>query len=220
MNKTFRSFTAVAGCCLGLLAFPQMSLGQNFYLEADLGVALADDVKLSRVIFPTPGLKLELDAGARLSVAGGYNFNDYIGVQLETGFMVNNVSGLSNGGDTDAAVAHMPMLVDFVVRYDKPDMKFVPFAGIGVGGDFSVLAVDDVRVSNTTVIDGVGSDVVFAWQAFVGARYKLNERISVGGAYKFFSAGGATWDVERSAGDIKSGTAQVHSFVVDFAIKF
>jgi opacity protein-like surface antigen len=220
MKYTLRSFMVVASCSLSLLAFAQVSHGQNFYLDADLGVALADDVKVSRLVVPTPGMKLELDAGPRLSVAGGYHFNDYLGVQIETGFIGNTVSGLSTGGDIDAAVCHVPLLVDVVVRYDKPDFDFVPFAGIGLGGDISIIALDDVRVSRTTVVDGAGSDVVFAWQAFAGARYKFNERISLGAAYKFFSASGARWDVERTSGDIKSGSAQVHSLVVDFTIKF
>lgn len=219
--KTFlHKISIVTVSLLGIMAATSTARAQGFYLNADLGVALAEDVKMTRFITPTPGLKLELDAGPRLSVAGGYNFNDYVGVQLETGFIYNEVGGLSAGGDIDASLSHVPLLVDFVVRYDKPDSKFVPFAGIGFGGDISVLAVDNVRAPNGTRVDGAGSDVVFAWQVFVGARYNLTERISVGGAYKFFSAQGATWDVERSSGDIKSDTANVHSLVADFTIRF
>jgi len=61
---------------------------------------------------------------------------------------------------------------------------------------------------------------VFAWQAFAGARYKFNRNMSIGAAYKFFWADEANWDVEHTSGDIKSGSAQTHSFVVDFNLKF
>jgi opacity protein-like surface antigen len=221
MKTIIRSFAVVAGCCLGLLALPRVTVAQGWYLNADAGVAIANDVKVSHFITPTPGMKFELDPGPRLDIAGGYNFNDFLGVQLETGFIVNNVNGLSTGGDIDAVVSHVPLLVDFVIRYDKPDCKFVPFVGIGCGGDISSFTVDHaLAAGGTTIVDGSASTAVFAWQAFAGARYKLNEKMSIGGAYRYFSANGATWDVDNSSGDIKSGAAQVHSIVVDFTIKF
>jgi len=220
MKTTISSFTVVAGCCLGLLALPRVSQAQGFYLNTGAGVALANDVKISRFINPTPGMKFELDPGPRFDVAGGYNFNDFCAVQMETGFMVNNVSGVNTGGDIDAWVTHVPLLVDFVIRYDKPDFNFVPFVGIGCGGDISMLTVDHVYAPGGSLVDGTGSTAVFAWQAFAGARFKINPQMSIGGAYKFFSANGANWDVEHSSGDIKSGSAQVHSIMVDFTIKF
>ena len=218
MQNIIRSM--IGGCCLGLLVLPQVGRGQNFYVGADAGVAIAEDVKLKQFILPTPGAKLKLYDGGRLSVAGGYNFNDYLGAQLESGCIINGVRSVSGGRDFDATVSHVPLLADFVVRYDKPDFDFVPFAGIGAGGDVSVIDVDHERAANGTRVDGSGGDVVFAWQAFAGLRYKVTDHISVGGAYKFFAADGATWDVERSRGDIKSGSALVHSLVVDFTWRF
>jgi opacity protein-like surface antigen len=66
----------------------------------------------------------------------------------------------------------------------------------------------------------VGSDIVFAWQAFVGLRYRFADNMSVGGGYKYFWADGATWDVEHTPNDIKSDHAAVHSIVVDFTFTF
>jgi len=213
-------YSVIGGCCLGLLILPQVGRGQNFYLGADAGVAIAEDVKLKEFIVPTPGAKMKLYDGGRLSLAGGYNFNDYMGVQLESGFMVNGVKSVSGGNDFDAIISHVPLLADFVVRYDKPDCRLVPFAGVGLGGDVSIINVDNELAANGTRVDGAGGDVVFAWQAFGGLRYRLTDSISLGGAYKFFSADGATWDVQHSHGDIKSGSAVVHSVVVDFTWKF
>ena len=218
--KAFRSWALGAGCLLGLLVSTGTGHAQGFYFNADLGVSIADDVELRRFLVPLRNTDLELDPGARLSVAGGFNFNDYIGVQVETGFIHNEVDGVSGGGNIDASLGHVPLLGSFVVRYDKPDCKVVPFAGIGAGGDISILQVDDVRAPNGAIVDGSGSDFVFAWQAFVGARYKINDRMSIGGGYKFFFAEGATWDVERTSGDIESGSACVHSFGADFNFKF
>jgi len=220
MKNTARSLTLIGGCCLGWFALTETGQSQNFYFDANVGVSLADKVDLHRFVVPTPGAKVDLDPGPRLSVAGGYNFNEYLGAQLETGFIWNEVKSVTGGGNIDASLAHVPMLADVVVRYDKPDCKWVPYAGVGAGGDVSVISLDKVRAPNGAVVDGSGSDVVFAWQVFVGVRYKFRENMSIGGGYKFFSADGASWDVRHTSGDIQSGTAQVHSFGVDFNIRF
>ncbi len=220
MKNIIRSLAVVGGCCVGLFALPHVGRSQNFYFDANAGVSLADDVKLNRFLVPTRGAKLELDPGPRLAVAGGYNINEFVGAQIETGYIFNDVRGVNRGGSMDASLSHMPLLADIVVRYDKPDCKWVPYAGLGAGGDVSVITLDHVRAPNGGVVDGNGSDVVFAWQAFVGARYKFVEKMSIGAGYKFFSAAGATWDVSNTSGDVKSGTARVHSFGVDFNMKF
>lgn len=220
MKRIFRSLAILGGCCFSLFVSTQVACSAGLYLNADAGPAFADDVKVHRFLVPTRGAKLELDPGARLSVAAGYNINEYVGAQLETGFIYNNVKGVKGGGDIDAGLSHVPLLANLLVRYDQPDCKWVPYAGAGVGGDSSIIALDHVRAPDGRVVDGSASDVVFAWQAFAGVRYKFTEKMSIGGGYKFFSASGASWDVRHSSGDIKTGSAQVHSFGVDFTWNF
>jgi opacity protein-like surface antigen len=220
MNNPARSIGLVASVCLGCVVGSAAAQGQNFYLNAGLGVALADDVSIDEFIVPTPGLELDLDPGIRLSVAGGYNFNDYVGVQLETGLIHHEVKGVKGGGSIDASLGHVPLLANVVFRYDQPDCRWVPFIGAGAGGDVSVIDLDHVFAPNGSRVDGAGSSLVFAWQVFAGARYRLNDAMSLGAGYKFFSAQGATWEVSHTAGDIESGTARVHSFAVDFTLKF
>ncbi len=199
---------------------PGAAQGQGFYLNADLGPSLAEDVSIRRFIIPTPGTKFELDPGIRLGVAGGYNFNEYVGVQLETGLIHNEVKEVNHGGSIDASLGHVPMLADVVFRYDRPNCRWVPYIGAGAGGDVSVIDLDQVWAPNGSLVDGSGSSLVFAWQVFGGVRYKLNDHMSIGGGYRFFSANGASWDVSHSSGDIKSDTARVHSFGVDFNMTF
>jgi opacity protein-like surface antigen len=220
MKMTALSMACVAGVCLGVTFLPGTAQGQGFYLNADMGVALGDDVKLRQFIVPLSGVDLELDPGVRVSVAGGYNFNDYVGVQLETGLIHHEVDGVNGAGNIDASVGHVPLLADVIFRYDKPDCRFVPYLGAGAGGDVSVIELDHVFAPNGSRVDGSGSDLVFAWQVFAGARYRLNDAMSIGAGYKFFSADGASWEVRHTSGDIESGTARVHSFAVDFNLKF
>jgi opacity protein-like surface antigen len=214
MNKTVRSLLLIAAGSLSMAMFTQPGHSQNFYFDADMGVALADDVKLRQFVVPTSGIDLELEPGMRLSVAGGYNFNDFVGVQLETGIIHNEVDNI------DASIGHVPMLVNVVFRYDRPESKWVPYAGAGAGGDASLIQVDDVFAPNGTLVDGEESTVVFAWQLFAGVRYKLNDMMSIGAGYKFYSAEGASWDVHGTGGEIETGTADVHSFGVNFNMKF
>ncbi|HMJ91874.1 MAG TPA: outer membrane beta-barrel protein [Candidatus Acidoferrum sp.] len=220
MKKTFRALALIGGVSVALFALPWAGHSQNFYFNANAGASLADDVDLRQFVVPTRGGELELDPGPRLSVAGGYSFNDFIGVQVETGFIYNEIKNVNSRGDDEASLSHVPLLADVVLRYDKPDCKWVPYIGAGAGGDASVIMLDHVRAPNGTVVDGSGSELVFAWQAFAGARYKITDQMSIGGGYKFYSASGASWDVRNTAGDIKAGTARVHSLGVDFTMKF
>jgi opacity protein-like surface antigen len=218
MKNIFRSLAMIgAGFAF---AWPETGRSQEFYLNANAGVSLANDVALHRFLVPTPGAKVKLDPGARLSVAGGYNINGYLGVQFETGCNYNSVKSISGRGDIDASLSHIPMLGDVVVRYDKADCKWVPYAGAGAGGDASSISLDHVRAPNGQVVDNSATDVVFAWQAFAGVRYKFARNMSLGGGYKFFWADGASWDVRRSSGAIETGSARVHSFGADFTWKF
>ena len=218
--KTMLGSVALGVCCLGLFALPEAGHCQGFYLNSDLGAALAENVSLQRFIVPTPGAKIELEPGVRLSVAGGYNFNDLVGVELETGFIFNEIQSMTGFGSVDAVLGHAPLLANVVLRYDRPDCKWVPYAGAGAGGDASLIALDHVIAPNGAVVDGEASTVVFAWQAFAGVRYKITEKISVGASYKFFSSEGASWDVSNTSGDIKTDTAKVHTILATFNIKF
>jgi opacity protein-like surface antigen len=220
MKKLIHSLALAGSCGVGLLAMPHMAQGQNFYVTGDVGPAFSEDVKLHRFLVRTPGAEIRLDPGARLSLAGGYAFNDFFAVQVESGFIVNDIRRMGGNNRVDGALLHSPLLVDAVLRYDRADSNWVPFVGAGVGGDISVIAIDRERAPNGARVDGSGSDVVFAWQAFAGLRYKFNDRMSIGGVYKYFSAESASWDVEDSSGDISAGSQQIHSVGVDFTIKF
>ncbi|HWN93864.1 MAG TPA: outer membrane beta-barrel protein [Methylomirabilota bacterium] len=220
MKTIFRSFVLPVSCVLGLFALPEPGRSQGFYLDASAGVSLAENVDLDQFLVRTPGMRMKLDPGGRLSVAAGYNFSDYFGVQIETGSIINNIESITGRGNVDALLMHTPLLVNAVLRYDKADCKWVPYLGAGAGGDVSVIVFDEVTAPNGAVVDGAGSAVVFAWQAFAGVRYKITERISVGAGYKFFWADSPSWDVEDTSGDIEGGKALVHSVVASFNFRF
>jgi opacity protein-like surface antigen len=219
-HSSLPSLVLLCGCAVGLSALASSGQAQGFYFNANAGVALADDVRLKEFLTPTPGVDIEFDPGARLSVSGGYNINDFLSVGLETGFMVNEVDKVDGTGNFDASLGHVPFMGNVTLRYDKPDCNWVPYVGAAAGGDASVLSLDHVRGPNGAVVDGDDTTAVFAWQLFAGLRYKFHPNMSIGGGYKFYSASSASWEVSRSSGDIEIGTARVHSIGVDFTLKF
>ena len=202
--------------CGALALAPARSVGgdQNgFFVKADVGGAVAENTKLKEFPDATPGGKIKFDPGARLSMGGGYRFNDWLSVGGETGFMFNTIKG------ADVAIAQVPLLAD--VEFSMPNKSpLVPFIGGGPGVSISAISLDDDSLGNGSRVDGSTSDAVFAWQAYGGVRYKLSDSISVGLVYKYFGAGSPTWDVRRTSQDIRFGNAHVHAFSASFSMAF
>lgn len=220
MGKNNGLLVLVGLCAAGLAASTNIGFSQGFYLNAGAGVAIAEDVDVENFgIAPPSGTKVEFDPGVRLSLAGGYNFNEYFGTELESGFLYNSVKRVGGVSDVDASLSHVPMLANLVFRCDRPDSNWVPFFGGGAGGDVSILTIDD-----SAGLDGSEADFNFAWQAFAGLRYKLTENMSIGGSYKFYSVDKASWDVESGGSTfsdaIRIGWANTHNVMIDFNLKF
>lgn len=218
MVKNIRSI--VGACALGLVTLPGAAWSQGFYFNGGVGAAIAEDVDLKSFIGLSPAeRKLEFDPGPRFSVAGGYNFNPYIGLEVETGFLWNNIKNVTGVGDIDASLAHVPILGNLVLRCDRPDSKWVPFIGGGAGGDTSILTLDHVLG-----VDGTSSDFTFAWQAFGGFRYKLADNMSIGASYRYYAVDDASWDVDfgssTASDSIRIGKANTHNILIDFNLKF
>ena len=203
----------------GLLAFsPRPCHGgeeRGPYYSADVGGTIAESTKLKEFPGATPGSKLQFDPGVRLSVGGGYRFNDWLSVGGETGFMVNTIKG------ADAAVSQVPMFANVEFRLPCTNKwKIVPFIGGGPGVSFSTISLDHESLGNGTSVDGSSSDAVFAWQAYGGVRYKINDAMSVGVVYKYFEADAPRWEVDNTSQDIRFGRAHIHTISASFSMSF
>ena len=91
MNVHFRTLTVVT--VFGGLALSQ-SAGiageeRGFYAGADLGGAIAESTSLREFPDATPGGDVKFHPGARLSLNGGYRFNNWFSLGAETGVIVN-----------------------------------------------------------------------------------------------------------------------------------
>ena len=132
------------------------------YFHAGVGANWADDLDVE--IAGISG-SVDLDVGARLGLGVGYNFNKYMGVEFDTGFLWNDFD------DFDASFWHLPFMVNGVFRYPNAS-GFEPYLGGGVGGSLDILYVDDFGIEDTD------TDFNFAWQFLAGVRYMIQENMS------------------------------------------
>jgi opacity protein-like surface antigen len=181
--KTLQSinFTGVSCALLLLAAVSHAATDSKIYFNFDAGLNLADDVDVEVPGFgeATGGL----DPGFRVSTAGGFILNDLLSLEVETGFVYNDLE------DFDGWLGHIPILGSLVFRYEC-ECGWTPFIGVGGGGAVSIFE-ETVRFTPTSSSETeTDTDFVIAWQAQAGLRYQVNEALAVGFLYKYFGTDG------------------------------
>ena len=204
---------AVAGLMLGS-ALSARAEGEGFYFNGSLGGSFAEKVDVKEFLGALSNVRVKLDPGVHVGAAAGYNFTHWFGVELETGILANNIDKLGTSSP-DAALSHVPLMANVMLRYDTGSLPVIPYIGAGIGGDSSILVIDD-----SLGVDGADADLVFAYQFMAGLRYRINDRMSAGLGYKFYHADGGSWEVERSSGRIRFGEATVHALSAVFNWRF
>jgi opacity protein-like surface antigen len=186
---------------------------QGPYVGADLGVALTSDAKLREFPGAAGGSDVEFNPGVRLSLSGGWRFNDWLRAGGEFGIISHSIKG------ADASLTHFPLMAN--LEFQVPNKtRVVPFLGGGPGVSISVLDIDDDNLGGGDFVDGSTGDAVFAWQAYGGARFQINDSMSVGIVYKYFEAESSSWDVRRTSSDIRFGRTRTHSISASFSMDF
>ncbi len=221
-----------AGCGCALLCAGTSVFGQNsgFYFKADLGGNLSQDVDVKEFLgAAVPGYKLELDPGLRAGVGAGYQFVDWASAEVELGFMGNEIKSMTGATHIhDAMIGNVPFLVNGKLQYPMGRCPVTPYIGAGVGFSETFFDVDVLEfrdaAGNIYGISGSDSEAVFAWQAFAGLRYALNERMGLGVEYRFFQADSPSWTAEftsHTSGDtVKFGRTQTHAISLTFDFRF
>ena len=121
------------------------------YFNADIGVALVDDVKLKEFPGAGPGTKLEFDPGLRLSYGGGYRLKEWLSLGLETGLIASSIK------DADAALVQVPLMGNIELRLPNKS-PLVPFIGGGPGASISVIGLDKESPGGGATVDGAAAD--------------------------------------------------------------
>jgi OOP family OmpA-OmpF porin len=195
----------------------------HFYVKADAGGILTSDTDFDKFFGEdTSGSEIKFSPGVRFAVAAGYNVTDWFAAEAETGVMANEIDSISGANRVDAVFSNVPLLVN--IKFQCPARYRVsPYVGAGAGMSFSVIDSDHIDFG-TTHMDGTDSDAVFAWQAFGGVRFKLNENMGLSIEYRYFAADSAEWEADfgTSGNNDKMGfgRTETHAFSVAFDFRF
>jgi len=225
MKKTLRILVLSGGYfSLALLSAPTTHAQQNsWYLKGDVGGNVTLDTDLKEYFGAvTPGSKVKFDPGVRLGFAAGYFLTDWFAAEGELGVFANNISSITEAEHVDATFSNVPFLVN--ARFQCPhNGRLTPYFGGGVGGSAAILDADHITL-NGTRLDGSMSDVVFAYQAFAGLRFKISESMGVSVEYRYFAADSPSWKPDVTIGTdtdhVRFGGTQTHAVSIAFDWRF
>lgn len=226
MKRTIRlaSEMLIYSGLLVATTLPVMSQGTGFYMKADVGGNITQDADLKEFFGPVaPGSKVKFDPGLRAGITGGYQFIDWFAAEVEVGYMENRIDWIT-GADRvhDAWFGNMPFLLNGKLQYPNSS-PFTPYIGAGVGFSEALIDVGHIDIGGTS-LHGSMNDTVFAWQGFAGLRYALNDRMGLSLEYRYFAAGGASWQADFAQGTasdtMRMGRTQTHAISLAFDFRF
>jgi len=210
------------GLCAGALCAGTARAETGFYAGADVGGLLTLDTRVKEFTGPVGSdTKMKLDPGIRVGLHGGYKLTDWFSVEGETGVMGNNIKSIPGASlDGDASLANVPFLLN--ARFELPHGRcpITPYFGGGAGGSATVLSFEHHIDFNGNRLRGTDSDVVFAYQAFGGIRYAINDHMDVGVEYHYFATTGASYSVDDVGTPNKIGLAGVQSHAITAAFNY
>jgi len=230
LMKRASTAVIVLGACaaLALLAPARAHCQQgHWYLKGDFGGNWTQDTDVKDWFFNEqvqPGSKMKFNPGVRFGIAGGFFITDWWSTEFETGVMANDVdfisaeTGANVPSHVDATFENVPFLVNFRFQCPRWDL-LSPYFGGGVGGAVTILDADHID-RGFGGESGTATDGVFAYQAFGGLRYKLNEQMGLSLEYRYFGTESPNLEADFTPGRIKLGGAATHSVSLAFDWKF
>jgi opacity protein-like surface antigen len=196
----------------------------RFYIGVDAGGVLTADPKVKNFLGPVgQGAKVSLDPGVRVGFVGGFKLTDCFSIEGETGIMGSNIKSITGAHiDGDATLANVPFLVNLRIAMPHGKCPITPYIGGGAGGSATMLAFSDHIDINGNRLHGSDANIVFAYQAFGGLRYAINDRMGVGLEYHYFATTGPTWKADGvgSPNSIEFSGAQSHAITAAFDFRF
>lgn len=229
-------------------ARPSVSIFDEMYLLADVGVAIPQDANIKNIASTTTssglsGAKISLNTGMRFDVGLGYNLTDWLAVEVASGLIWNSVDRVEgtildttggllganlplSGGSGD--VYNVPIMFNGQVRLPVgKDLKLL--LGGGIGAVWSDASVNSIT---TTAIPGLqasvsGNSWAFAYQANVGLEWELAKNLALGVRYAFLGTtetnyGPASFNTSSLVGvaDIKADAIYTHSILATLKLEF
>lgn len=224
MKQTIKSLAFAIAAAALLSSVSARGQNTGFYLKGDLGGNITPKINLNEFFGPVaPGSKVKLDPGVRGGITGGYQLCDYFAAEAEVGFFGNRIDSVTGATQVhDASFVNVPVLLNARLQYPNRS-PLMPYIGAGLGFSQTILDVDQLTVNDIT-LHGSDSDTVFAYQAFAGLRYALNDHMGLSLEYHYFAAESAHWRADFSFGTpsdtVSFGPSRSHSLSIAFDYRF
>lgn len=156
----------------------------GFYTKFELGAALQDTADVTEILgfAANPPLDLEMDPGIRVGLAGGYQFNESLALELESGLTYNSIDTIAGTSPGSYDIYQIPVLLSLIYRIPV-GKNFSAYVGGGGGGVMALLDGDDSD-----------DDITYAWQVQAGAEWAIGEHLNLGLGYKLLGTGEVEWD--------------------------
>jgi opacity protein-like surface antigen len=193
------------------------------YSKFEVGPSFQTDGTLSQFTGIPGGSRIDYDVGFNFDAAIGYAFNKWIAVEGEFGWSANEINSAQGVSQQNTFLYNVPFMANLVLQYPIPATRLVPYLGGGLGGSLSIFDTDAFSNGSVTVV-GDTSDFVFAYQAFAGLRFEINETMFVGIGYKYLGTADSTFSYDSVFGgpDVHLGVSGVgaHMVLFSFVWKF
>ena len=190
----------------------------GLYFKADVGGNWTESTELREFFGPVaPGSRVEFDAGPRFGFTAGYDVLEFLGLEAQVGSYYNEMSSISQATSLHAWLINVPFMAN--ARLHLPTYYRVsPYVGGGVGGSTTILDADHITL-NDIHLEGTDGDTVFAWQAFAGVRFSINQHMGLSIEYRYMESDPASWHADSfgTATDrVSFGKIQTHSVSAAF----
>ena len=206
-------------------AGPYFPVDAGPYFRMDIGPSFFQDGQLTR--FSTPGIPpsgpvpspVKYRTGLSADGAFGYAFNKYIATDFEVGYIGAQIDSVPGYFANNSYIDNIPFLANVRLTYPIPHSFVALYAGVGVGGA-DVIFDGDYFGNNTDTVVGSESEVVFAWQAFAGVRFRVARDLSLAVGYKYFATENTTFTYPPDNFNVGFDGVQSHSILFTLEWKF
>jgi opacity protein-like surface antigen len=189
---------------------PQIEEYSGWYLRGDIGISNQRVKSLDNVVAPgtlvtTPFLTF--DSAPFFGAGVGYQFNNWLRVDATAEYRANahfhgqqvaTFGAIVLPDDYNASKSEWTFLTNAYVDLGTW-YGITPFVGAGIGASYNHIAsftdIGATQVGTTILSTTYGADawkLNFAWAAYAGLSYQVNQRFAVEIAYRYLDLGGAT----------------------------
>lgn len=175
------------------------ALTDNWYLDFGAGGAFQQNVSIKSGTGFGPGGDVRFDPGFRIGLDLGYNLNDSFAIEFDAGMARNTINQVGiqklNSFGANAELDEIPLLINGIYKFPLHG-AFRPYVGVGIGAAISIFDSSNIPGSffpgqKPQYSD---ADTVLAYQAELGFKYSVGEKVDLGLAYKFLGTTDHSWN--------------------------